>query len=161
MEHPTDRDAKSEADLFREMYPRLRRFAAAIGPEEVEPDDLVQEAVERTLRSHRLTELDNPFAYLTRTIVNLASNQRRGFARSRRAANRMHIDEAVPTAYPSDLEDLLRLPAKQRAMLYLREVEGLSYAEVGEQMAMDERAVARATQRARKRLGAELREEMA
>ena len=152
--------ADAETQLFRALYPQLRRLAAAIGPEEVEPDDLVQEAVERVIRRQPLTELDNPSAYLSRTIVNLAANQRRGFARARRAQNRLHTEVGSEPDYPSDLNDLMRLPARQRAMLYLREVEGFSYAEIAERLDMEEKAVARATQRARKRLQVELREEL-
>ena len=33
------------ADVFRELYPRLRRFAAVVGAAESDPDDLVQEAL--------------------------------------------------------------------------------------------------------------------
>jgi len=156
-ERSTEVDA--ETNLFRAIYPQLRRLAAAIGPEEVEPDDLVQEAVERAIRRQPLTDLVNPAAYLSRTIVNLAANQRRSFARARRANAQLHESVTQP-AYPSDLNDLMRLPAKQRAMLYLRDVEGCSYSEIAERLGMQERAVARATQRARHQLGKELREEM-
>jgi DNA-directed RNA polymerase specialized sigma24 family protein len=34
-------------ELFRALYPGLRRFAAAVGPLEVDPDDLVQDALVR------------------------------------------------------------------------------------------------------------------
>lgn len=40
----------NDAALIRSLYPTLRRFAGAMGPAEVEPDDLVQEALVRTLR---------------------------------------------------------------------------------------------------------------
>ena len=62
-----------ESQLFAELYGPLRRFAAVVGPIEVDPDDLLQEAVARVLRRRRLTDLDQPGAYLRRTIVNLAS----------------------------------------------------------------------------------------
>ncbi len=63
----------AEAELFKKLYPPLRRFAAVVTPVEVEPDDLLQEAVTRALRRGSLTELDNPGAYLRRAMVNLAS----------------------------------------------------------------------------------------
>src|SRR5687768_9466293 len=67
-----------EAEMFRSLYPGLRRLAGACGPIDGEPEDLVQEAVSRALRRGPLTELDDAGAYLRRSIVNLASNQRRG-----------------------------------------------------------------------------------
>ena len=54
----------------------LRRF---------EPDDLVQEALVSTLRKGSISDLDDPLAYLRKTIVNLASNQRRSLGRRRKA----------------------------------------------------------------------------
>lgn len=59
--------------IFADCYPALRRFSAVVGPYECDPDDLVQEAVARVLKHYRLDELDQPMAYLRRTILNLAS----------------------------------------------------------------------------------------
>ena len=60
------RDATRDAEVFDALYPALRRFAAVVGGLEVDPDDLVQEAVARALRRGPLGELDNPGAYLRR-----------------------------------------------------------------------------------------------
>ena len=49
--------------LLDDLYPSLRRFAAVVGPAEVEPDDLVQEALLRVLERGPLGRLDNPTAY--------------------------------------------------------------------------------------------------
>src|SRR2546421_7043445 len=98
--------------VFERIYPSLRRFAAVTGSADVDPDDLVQEAVARTLRRHTLAELDDPGAYLRRAIVNLAANRRRGLARWRLALARLdRDDDSRPAEYASDLTDLLRLPA--------------------------------------------------
>lgn len=91
------------------------------GPVDVEPDDLVQEALVRTLTKRQLAELDNPLAYLRRTIVNLASNQWRSAARRRQAVARLRSDETVVPSYPTDIEAILDLPPKPRAILYLVE----------------------------------------
>jgi RNA polymerase sigma factor (sigma-70 family) len=114
-------------DLFRALYPGLRRFAAAVGPIEVDPDDLVQDALVRVLRRGPLGDLDDPQAYLRRTIVNLASDRRRGFGRLRRALSRVDRGEAAASEYPSDLTDLLSLPPEVRAVLWLVDVEGRSF----------------------------------
>ncbi|MBA3653536.1 MAG: RNA polymerase sigma factor [Actinobacteria bacterium] len=148
---------KGDSELFEELYPGLRRFAAAVGPREVDPDDLVQEAVARTLRSHTLSELDNASAYLRRTIANLASNQRRGFARLRAAVNRAERpDESRSPEYDSDLADLMRVPAEGRAVLYLVEVEDRPYAEVAELLGITEEAARARASRARRQLRIDL-----
>lgn len=144
---------EEESRLFTELYDPLRRFAAVVAPIEVDPDDLVQEAVARALRRHRLTELDRPGAYLRRTIVNLASNQRRRFAVGRRALARLGAEsEAAGDTHPSDLDDLLRLDPKERAVLYLSEVEGYRYAEIGVLLGCTETAARKRAMRARRRL---------
>ena len=74
-----------DATLFEQLYPSLHRFAAVTGGRDDDPDDLVQEAVARTLRHHSLSSLDRPGAYLRQAIVNLASNRRRSLARGRSA----------------------------------------------------------------------------
>jgi RNA polymerase sigma-70 factor (ECF subfamily) len=151
-----------ESRLFAELYDSLRRFAAVVGPIEVDPDDLLQEAAARVLRRQRLTELDEPGAYLRRTIVNLAANQRRHFARVRRALARLGAG-AAPTrdVYPSDLTELLRLPPRERAVLYLSEVEGYRYAEIGQMLDCTEVAARKRALRARRRLHAALVGEVA
>lgn len=148
-------------DLFERLYPRLRKWAAVIGPPGVDPDDLVQEAVARALRNHSLSELDDPGAYLRRTIVNLASNHRRGVMRWRRAAARMgRDDEDRQPEYSSDLADLMRLSADARAVLYLVVVEGESYAEAAAVLGISEDAARARASRARRRLRLDLEEEL-
>jgi len=151
---------RGDSELFEELYPGLRRFAAAIGPSEVDPDDLVQEAVARTLRQHRLTDLDEPAAYLRRTITNLASNQRRGFARWRAAVGRVsRTEEGKLAEYDSDLSDLLRVAPEHRAVLYLVEVEDRPYAEVATLLGITEEAARARASRARRQLRIELQGE--
>jgi RNA polymerase sigma-70 factor (ECF subfamily) len=152
-------DKAGDDALFGRLYPGLRRFAAATGPPEVEPDDLVQEAVARTLRRHTLSELDDAGAYLRRVILNLAANHRRGLARWRsvmpRLARADDGDDSTPN-YASDLADLLRLPPETRAVLYLVEVEGASYAEAAAALGTTEEAARARAARGRQRLRLDL-----
>jgi DNA-directed RNA polymerase specialized sigma24 family protein len=155
----TDRDEESR--IFAELYPALRRFAAVVGPIECDPDDLLQEAVARTLRHHHLDELDHPGAYLRRAIVHLASNERRSFAIRRRALTRFAAGEASTNdAYPCDLDDLRNVPAHERAAVYLSEVEGYRFGEVADVLGCSEAAARKRAMRGRRRIATALTEEV-
>ncbi len=155
----TDHDEESR--VFADLYPSLRRFAAVVGPIESDPDDLLQEAVVRTLRHHHLDELDHPGAYLRRTIINLASNERRSLAIRRQALTRFASGLAMTTDdYPSDIQDLCSVPPPERAALYLSEVEGYGYREIGAALGCSEGAARKRAMRGRRRLAAAFDEEV-
>ena len=59
-----------DAEIFAALYPSLRRYAAVVGALSDNPDDLVQEAVARTLATTSLRELRSASAYLRRAISN-------------------------------------------------------------------------------------------
>ncbi len=146
-----------ESRLFADLYGPLRRFAAVVGPIEMEPDDLLQEAIARVLRRRRLTDLDEPGAYLRRTMVNLASNHRRSLARERRALLRFGGSSMTEgDVYPSDLDELLGLSPRERAVLYLSEVEGYRYAEIGELLGCSAVAARKRAMKARRHLYVQL-----
>jgi RNA polymerase sigma factor (sigma-70 family) len=140
-----------ERELIRQLYPALRRIAAVAGPVDVEPDDLVQEALVRTLGKQQLSNLDNPLAYLRRAIVNLASNQRRSAARRRKALERLRAEEGKLPSYPADIEAILDLPPRQRAILYLVEVEDVPYAEAANQLGITTVTARQLASRARRK----------
>jgi RNA polymerase sigma-70 factor (ECF subfamily) len=145
---------RDDRSVLEYLYPRLRRFAAVVGARDAEPDDLVQEAMVRTLRRGPIGDLDDPAAYLRRTILNLVLNERRSAARHRRAVDRLGANapsDAVPS-YPSDVDDLFRLPPDVRAVLYLAEIEGHSYARIGDLLACTEEAARARAVRGRRRL---------
>ena len=117
--------------IFRELYRGLRRFAAVVGPIEVEPDDLVHDALVRVLAKTSLSELANPGAYLRTTIVRLASNRRREMGRRRRNLSRLVLSESAVDDYPSDLSALDELTPSDRAIVFLTVIEGMPTADVG------------------------------
>jgi DNA-directed RNA polymerase specialized sigma24 family protein len=143
------------AEEFRRLYPRLRRFAAVVGAVEADPDDLVQEALTRTLESGAGQPIEYLEAYLRRCVVNIESNRRRSNGRRRRREQLVADVEldAVPV-YPSDLADLEQLDARDRAILYLREVELCTYGEIAEALAMAEPTVRGRASSARRALRA-------
>jgi RNA polymerase sigma-70 factor (ECF subfamily) len=145
-----------ESAVIAELYPALRRFAGAVGPIEVDPDDLVQEALVRTLRGGRLDRYDNLGAYLRQAVVRLSANHRRGLGRMRRAALRLAPPPDPTPAYPSDLSELLRLSPADRAVLYLVHVEGYPYGEAADVLGCSEEAARARASRARRRLRADL-----
>ncbi len=146
----------AEADdevLFAAVYPALRRFAAVVAPLDLDPDDLLQEAVARALRTGPLHQLRHPAAYLRKTMVNLASNHNRSRGRERRATRRL-AGAASPgdrTTYPSDLADLDRLDPADRAAIYLADVERLGLDEVAAVLGTSGPAARARVSRARKR----------
>ncbi len=157
-----DPSSQRDALVFEELYAPLRRFAAVVGGRDIEPDDLLQEAVARALGKGSLHELNDPGAYLRRIIVRLVSNDRRHLAVVRRGLSRLMASEAgtVRDDYPSEVDDLLRLKPSERAVLYLSEVDGYRYSEIGALIGCSEAAARKRALRARRRLQAALVEEV-
>jgi DNA-directed RNA polymerase specialized sigma24 family protein len=150
---------RADGVLFGQLYRSLRRFAAAVRPEGVDPDDLVQEALARTLAIRPLSECDDPGAYLRRAIVRVASNHRRSFGRRDRAYTRSYTTGVDTDAYPSDLADLRRLPPLDRAVLYLSIIERWSAREIAVALHSTEQAVRARSSRALRKLRTELTDE--
>lgn len=145
--------------IFRSLYPRLRRFAAVVSPVEEDPEDLVQEALVRTLRRGRLSDLENPERYLQTVLVRLASNHRRALGYRRRLFQRLDPPAASTASFPSDLADLFRLPPEIRAVLYLVEVEGWTFRDTAEVVGCTEEAARTRASRGRRQLRLQLSEE--
>ncbi len=151
-ERQADQETADER-LFVGLYAGLRRFAAVVGPIEVEPDDLVQEALARALSRGPLSCLREPGPYLRTTIVRLAANQRRSFGRGRRAgALSSRRPELRQEVYPSDLELLNELAPEDRAVVYLAVVEGATGEEIGQILGWTAARVRMRKHRALKRL---------
>lgn len=137
---------------FRAVYLPLRRFAAVVSPIGVDPDDLVQEAVARTLRRHSLAEVDDLLAYLRTVVYRLAVNEHRRAVNQRRAFRRVDSSGAVSASYPSDLAELLRLGSDERAACYLAHVEGNDYRTVSQILGCSEETARARASRGLRRL---------
>ena len=148
-----------QLDALRAEYEPLRRFAAVIGRWDVEPDDLVQEAYAKVLVKCP-SDIRDLGAYLRRMIVNLATDERRRVGRAATFAPKLATAGASTDSYPSDLSDLLGLPARVRALLYMVEVEGQQIAPAAAAVGMSSGNARVALLRARRRLRAELSEEL-
>ncbi len=150
----------AERDLVADLYPSLRRFASVVCPTEDDPNDLVQEALLRTLRRGPLGDLDDAGAYLRRAVFNLASNRRRSLARHRTALSRMGPPAVEHPVYSWDVEELLMVPPKARAILYLRIIEGWPYADIGEMLGCSQVSARVAASRGKQQLEAVLSKEV-
>ncbi len=154
----------SDEQRFVEVYPAVRRMAAVVAGSDIDPDDLVQEALVRTLAHGDLDRIEDLTAYLRRAVVNLAANERRHLGRRRTALRRLAADDQIGSGadqvMPSDLADLSRVRPRDRAALYLAVVEGRSYRDVGEELGCSESAARSRVSRALRRLRIELDEEV-
>lgn len=156
-------DGRWDAGTIRELtqlYEPLRRFAAVVGRWEIEPDDLVQEAYARFLRSEPGAVRDlGP--YLRRVIANAAIDERRRSRRAEAARLRLVGDGHghATDSYPSELADLLRLDPQVRGLLYLVEVEGEPVGTAAQAVGMGPASARMALTRARRRLRAALEAE--
>lgn len=139
------------------LYPSLRRFAAVVSSSDGDPDDLLQSALEKLLRLR--ADVDDPAAYLRRTILNLESNRRRGLGRLRGALARLSRNSDEADTYPSDLTVLDSLEPVDRSVVFLIDVEGWPSKNVAEQLDLTDSAVRTRATRARTVLREQLRKE--
>lgn len=138
--------------LFESLYSSLRRFAAVVCDADMDPDDLVQDALAATLEKHDFDGLRQPAAYLKRTILHEVANRRRRAGTLRRLIPRLLGDAARVDSYPSDLALLDELAPLDRAVVFLLDVEGLSSSEVADQLGLTAAATRKRASRARAQL---------
>ncbi len=152
-------------DLLEAAIPALRRYARALLGDPDAAEDLVQDSLERAIsRRHLWRHHGSMRAWLFRIMHNLHVNQQR--ARRLRPTG-TPLDELVDP--PSQAErqtghlELLELqraieelPEEQRAVLLLVALEGLSYREVAEVLAIPIGTVMSRLSRARARLSERL-----
>lgn len=135
------------------MYPRLRRYAAIVGDADVDPDDLVQDALAAYLRRFAGTSgADDPEAYLKTAVLGLARNHRRDQGRRRRLAPPADREEAS-AQYPSDVVAVLaEVGPEDRALLVLVDIEGHQVGEAAAIVGVSTLAARARLSRARRRL---------
>ncbi len=153
-------EVPTDQDVFVELYPTLRRFAAVVADLDVDPDDLLHDAVVATLRQKQLNEIRQPAAYMKRAILNAATNHRRRQGRFRRYAPRLGRASSTTDNYPSDLAALELLAPLDRAVVYLAEVERIPHAVIAEELDLTPNAVRKRASRSRKQLRRALRPEL-
>jgi len=141
-----------DREIFIRIYSDLRRFAAVVGDSDMDPDDLVQDALVRVISKNALSDLDNPKVYLKRTITNLCSNKRRRFGVWKGLQPRVSESSHYEDFYPSDLAVLEALMPVDRAVIYLADVEGLAHKDIAVMLDLAESTVRKKVSRARLKL---------
>ena len=167
-----DGDAAAFDVLFTRYHSRVRAVCMRYVGDEALADDLVQETFYNVIRAlNRVTESFNFGAWVYRIAVNICQDELR--RRNRRA---VHHEPATPESEDqmlrladpdrhgspeqafemSSLRQLVwdvakRLPERQRMVLTLRELQGLSYASIAHVMGVSDAAVETLLHRARKR----------
>jgi RNA polymerase sigma-70 factor (sigma-E family) len=134
---PRDGRLPALARLVEQRGEHLLRTAVLLAGDRAAGEDLLQDALERMLRSWRHADAD-PEAYLRRVLYNLAVDRWRRQAVWQRVVRQLPPGNAAFAADASaevDLRDTLlrlvtQLPARQRAIVVLRYWEELTEAEV-------------------------------
>ena len=161
-------DAVEFDEALRKAGPRLRRYAARRLHDEHEAEEVVQEAMLRAFQHrHLLATEDDLMAWMTVVTGRLVIDRLRVRGRSTPVAelppmSRTGRDTADVVVARDEarvaLDALEAMPGRQASVLWAREVEGLSYDEIGARFAMTEPSVRSLLHRARRTLRREYAE---
>jgi RNA polymerase sigma factor (sigma-70 family) len=144
--------------VYRRHAPRLMGLAAAlVGASDA--DDVVAAALARVLASAGWPAVENAEAYLTRAVVNEARSWSRSALRrtardARWARGQVGADRELGD--PELAAALLRLPVRQRAVVFLTYWADLAPGAIADQLEISEGSVRKHLARARSTLRKEL-----
>ena len=149
-------------EALRRAGPRLKRYAVRRLHDEHEAEEVVQEALLRAFQHrHLLATEDDLMAWMTVVTGRLVIDRLRVRGRATPVAElppgaRTGRDTADVVVARDEarlaLDALEAMPARQASVLWAREVEGLSYDEIGARFGMTEPSVRSVLHRARKTL---------
>lgn len=149
----------TRAAVFETSGTELTRFATSlVGP--VEAQDVVSEALIRSMWSNNWANVANQRAYLYRSVVSQARMNHRAASR-RRERERRSLLLPVERAHEVDIDvwkALGHLTIDERAVIFLIYWEDLTELETAERIGASERTVRRRLSRARQKLGRLLHE---
>ena len=151
----------SRREAVAAEIPRLRRYARALTGDDGEADDLIQDTLERGLaRLQQWREGDSPRKWLFSILHNLHVDRLRRKSRQppHVGLDSVGADHSAPAADGASSRDLDRalqlLPSEQREVVLLVGLEGLSYAETADVLAIPIGTVMSRLARGRARLRA-------
>ncbi len=163
---------RSEAtdELIERYYPRVYSFVSAQKPA-ADAEDLTQEVFARALRALPRFNGEYQFgAWLLQIARNVCIDEARRSTRRPQPTDPVDLVELETQFQPDHVWEsvsaqiavttvhkaLARLPKRQRTVLALRELEGMSYADIAIAQRISTRAVEISLSRARKRMRVEL-----
>jgi RNA polymerase sigma-70 factor (ECF subfamily) len=163
---------RSEAtdELIERYYPRVYSFVSAQKPA-ADAEDLTQEVFARALRALPRFNGEYQFgAWLLQIARNVCIDEARRSTRRPQPTDPVDLVELETQFQPDHVWEsvsaqiavttvhkaLARLPKRQRTVLVLRELEGMSYADIAVAQCISTRAVEISLSRARKRMRVEL-----
>lgn len=159
---PAPGEAIELDEVLRKAGPRLKRYAARRLHDEHEAEEVVQEALLRAFQHrHLLATEDDLMAWVTVVTGRLVIDRLRVRGRSTPVAelppgSRTGRDTAEVVVARDEarlaLDALEAMPGRQASVLWAREVEGLSYDEIGDRFGISEPSVRSLLHRARKTL---------
>jgi RNA polymerase sigma-70 factor (ECF subfamily) len=163
-------DVGTFEQFFREQYRSFVALGAWLTGDRSAGEDLAQEACGIAHRRWSdVSGYDRPESFVRRTMVNLASNERRRRGREARAVRRLEgLASSVEDRLPPDgavWSEVAALPVQQRAAIALRYLHDLPAADIAVALDCSEATVRvhlhRAHRRLAERLGVETKEEAA
>jgi RNA polymerase sigma-70 factor, ECF subfamily len=139
-----DMNASKRLDVISLLSP-LRRYAKSLTRDDTQADDLVQDTLVRAYeRQASFRASGNLKGWLLSILHNIFIDERR--SRTAVAQRLARVTEVTETAQPADQETRVRLqqiqqaflslPEEQRSALHLVAIEGLSYQEAAESLAI-------------------------
>jgi RNA polymerase sigma-70 factor (ECF subfamily) len=141
------------AEVYLKHRDDLHRYATSlVGSSRAE--DVVSTVVLRAMRRRPLSQIENPFAYLMKAVLNEARSVWRRTTHV--AIEEMELGQ-VPYEVVETLDAVLKLPVRQRAAVYLFYWEDRPIVEIAELMGIGPGTVKRYLHNARKRLKEQLR----
>jgi RNA polymerase sigma-70 factor, ECF subfamily len=149
-------------EALRRAAPRLQRYAVRRLQDPHEAEEVVQEALLRAFQHReRLQTEDDLMAWVTvvtgRLVIDRLRVRNRSIAVAEMPAGARTGRDTADVVVARDearvaLDALEAMPARQASVLWAREVEGLSYDEIGERYELSEPSVRSVLHRARKTL---------
>jgi RNA polymerase sigma-70 factor (sigma-E family) len=160
---PTAGSDAEFTDALEDELGRIRRMACVLVGDAELADDLVGEAIARTLPRWRAGRVEDCGAYVRRVVVNLASRRWRRLALGRRrdhaALDWLAAAPDVPGVVVErdrTLRAVMGLPVRRRAVVLLRFYEDLSVAQIASVLGISEGTVKSQLSRALEQLRGQL-----
>jgi len=127
-------DAKDLSVTFESWYasawPPTRRLAALLTQDLSAGEEVAQEAL--VVLYQRWGEIENPDAYLNRTVINMASNWRRHKGTARSKIHLLGTDGFNDLEANELIDAIADLPFRQRAVVVLRYYYDLQESEIAD-----------------------------